>query len=166
MPDLLAHALIGYAVCLIASWRYNWLSQEYVTVGMAGVFIPDLAKADLLLGDGMIEQFLGIPFDWFALHTMGGVLVSILIGTVLVVAQERVRVAAVLALGAGTHLVADALLRTPTGRSYSIMWPLTRYKPPTPGWYLSTEPTPMVIALLVAIAVTLLSKRRRSSSTS
>ncbi|MFB6228334.1 MAG: hypothetical protein ABEH88_07170 [Halobacteriales archaeon] len=42
----------------------------------------------------------------------------------------------VLSIGAVSHLLADALLLKATGRSYPILWPLTRWQPPTPGLYL------------------------------
>lgn len=83
MPDLLAHALIAYTICTLLSWRYGWITPTYVTVGMAGAFIPDLATIDLIVSGELVEEMLGIPFDWFALHTAGGTLVSIAIGGLL-----------------------------------------------------------------------------------
>ena len=150
MPDLLAHALIAYAVGTLLSWRYDWLSPTYVTVVMAGAFIPDLAKADLAVEAETVAALLGVPFDWFALHTAGGVLLSIGIGVTVVAGEERRRVAVLLTLGALTHLLADALLLKPSGYAYPILWPLTRFHPPSPGLYLSTEPWPMVVAGIVA----------------
>lgn len=162
IPDLLAHALVAFTVSLVVSWRVNWITQPYVTVCMAGAFIPDLAKIDLVLENMLIEQILGIPFDWFALHTGGGAMLSVLIGGLIVVPRERLRVLAMLSLGAVSHLLADALLITPSGRSYPILWPLTRFTPPTPGLYLSTQPEPMVIAAGIAIGVWILTLRFRS----
>lgn len=150
MPDLLAHALIAYAVCTALAWRYEWLTPAYVTVGMAGAFIPDMTKVGLVVPSEVIENVLGVPFSWGGIHTTGGALVGVAIGVVLVSDRERRRVAALLALGAGTHLVADALLVKPTGHSYAVLWPFTRWHPPTPGLYLSTEPWPMVAAAVVA----------------
>lgn len=156
MPDLLAHVLLAYALFTALSWRFEWLNAQYVTAGMAGAVLPDLAKADLLVDDSVIEQVLGLPFDWFALHTLGGVFISALLGTVLVRHEERTRVFGLLVVGAATHLVADGLLRTPSGRSFSMLWPLLRYKPPTPGLYLSTEPGPTVLAFALALVVYLI----------
>ena len=164
MPDLLAHALIAYSLALALSWRYGWISSEYLTIAMAGAFIPDLAKAALVLPSPVIERALGTPFDWFALHTTGGVLVSIALGSLVVAPGERRRVVPLLTLGAASHLLADALLLTPSGRSYAVLWPLTRYHPPTPGLYLSTRPEPMIGALGVAIIFGLLTHYRRTSS--
>lgn len=160
MPDLLAHVLLAYALFGALSWRIEWINAQYVTVGMAGAVIPDLSKADLFIDDSLIEQVLEIPFDWFALHTAGGVLISVLIGTVLVEHDERKRVFGLLSVGAATHLLADSFLRTASGRSFSVLWPLSRYQPPTPGLYLSTEPGPTVIALALALLVYLISRHR------
>lgn len=160
MPDLLAHALLAYAVARILSWRYDWLTAQYVTVCMVGAFIPDLAKVELVLPSDVVERLLDVPFSWFGLHTGGAVLVSVLVGVVVVVPRERKRAFTLLALGGGTHLLADGLLQTPSGRSYAMFWPLTRYNPPTPGLYLSTEPGPTIVAAGVAVVVWLVTSRR------
>lgn len=165
MPDLLAHALIAYSLATSLSWRYEWLSPSYVTVAMAGAFIPDLTKISLLVSDSAIESMLGVPFDWFALHTLGGSLVSLAIGVVLVASSERRRVAALLGLGAASHLFADALLLNPSGRSYAVFWPLSYYHPPTPGLYLSTDPQPTIVAAAVAAVVFVAARRRRRRDT-
>ncbi len=163
MPDLLAHALLAYSLATVLSWRYDWLSPAYVTIVMAGAFIPDLTKIQLVLESGQVEALLGMPFDWGALHTTGGAFVSILIAVVLVVPAERMRVFTLLALGTASHLVADALLLTPSGRSYAVLWPLTRYHPPTPGLYLSTQPEPTVLTAGVAVLVWLATRYRTST---
>lgn len=160
MPDLLAHAFIAYAVCTTLAWRYDWISPAYVTVGMAGAFIPDMTKMVLVIPNAAVEQALGLPFDWSGVHTLGGAIVGVAIGVVLVSDRERRRVAALLALGAATHLVADALLLKPTGHSYAVLWPLTRWHPPTPGLYLSTQPWPMVVMAAVAAGTWYLVRRR------
>lgn len=165
MPDLLAHAFIAYTIGRQLSWRYEWLSPTYVTVVMAGAFIPDLTKVDLLLPSGTVEHLLGLPFDWFALHTAGSALVAVLIGTVVVAPRERRRALALLSVGSASHLVADGLLLNPSGRSYAMFWPLTRYHPPTPGLYLSTQPEPTVVTGLVAFAVWLLTRYRTRQET-
>lgn len=153
MPDLLAHAFIAYAIASVLSWRYEWLTPAYVTVAMAGAFIPDLAKVELLIRSETVEHFLGVPFDWFALHTAGGVAVAIALGVVVVAPCERLRVGLLLSLGASSHLLADGLLLNLSGRSYAMLWPLTQWHPPTPGLYLSTQPEPTLITGLIASAV-------------
>lgn len=160
MPDLLAHALLAYAVGTALSWRYGWIRSPHVTAVMAGAFIPDLAKVGIAVDSWTIERAVGLPFDWFGLHTVGGVLVSVVIGVAIVVDDERRRAALLLGLGAGSHLLADALLLKPSGRSDPLLWPLMGYAPPTPGLYLSTEPGPTVVAAALAIAVWAVTRRR------
>jgi hypothetical protein len=162
MPDLLAHALLAYAVCTVLSWRYGWLTPAYVTAGMAGAFIPDMMKIQLLVPDAAVEAILGSPFSWSGIHTAGGALVAVLLGAAVVAPRERRRVGTLLAVGAGSHLLADAFLLTPSGRSYEVLWPLLRYNPPTPGLYLSTRPEPTVVAGVVAAAVWLGTRRVRN----
>lgn len=164
MPDLLAHALVAYTLATVLSWRYEWLSPAYVTVAMAGAFVPDLTKVNLVLASGLVETVLHVPFDWSGLHTLGGSLVSLTVGVVLVARRERRRVAALLALGAASHLLADALLRNPSGHSYPLFWPLSYVHPPTPGLYLSTDPAPMVVAALTAGVVFVRSQWRTRES--
>lgn len=160
MPDLLAHALIAYTASLLLSWRYEWLTPAYTTVAMVGAFIPDMAKIRLLIPSSHVEHVLGIPFQWFAIHTTGGTIVAILIGVTIVTPKERKRVGLLLSLGAATHLIADAFLFSTSGRSYPIFWPLTRYHPPTPGLYLSTQPEPTIAAAAGALIVWLATRYR------
>jgi hypothetical protein len=150
MPDLLAHALFAYALAGVLSWRYEWLSSAHVTVAMVGAFVPDLTKVDLVLPGPVVEATLGVPFDWFALHTVGGSAASIAVGVLLVADRERRRAGLLLGIGAASHLLADAFLLNPSGRSYPLLWPLMRLAPPTPGLYLSTDPTPTLVAAVVA----------------
>jgi pimeloyl-ACP methyl ester carboxylesterase len=153
MPDLLAHALLAYSLGTLLSLRYAWLTPQYVTVVMAGAFVPDLTKIRLLVPSGQVQELLGIPFDWAALHTGGAAMVAVLVGSMVVPPAQRRRVTALLTLGAASHLTADALLLTSTGRSYAVFWPLTQYHPPTPGLYLSTSPIPTVLAAALAAVV-------------
>lgn len=159
MPDLLSHALIAYSLCTLLAVRYRWVSPRYVTVGMAGAFIPDIAKIDLLVDNALVGNALGVPFGWFGIHTLGGSIVGVCIGVVLVASSERRRVAALLSLGAASHLTADALLVKASGYSYPVLWPLTGYYPPTPGLYLSTDIWPSVVTGVLALGVWLLVRR-------
>ncbi len=117
---------------------------------MAGAFIPDLTNIKLVINSGTVEQLLGIPFGWGALHTAGGALVAVFIGVTIVAPHERRRVFALLSVGALSHPLADGLLQKPSGHSCAIVWPLTQYHPPTPGLYLSTQAEPMLVAATVA----------------
>lgn len=127
---------------------------------MTGAFVPDLAKVSLLISSHEMRQLLPIPFSWTPLHTLGGVLASVGLGVALVRHAERRRVAALLALGAVTHLAADSLLRTPTGTVGPLLWPVWTRPLPTPGIYLSTDPWPTFVVAVVAVLVTLVTRRR------
>ncbi|MFC5365319.1 metal-dependent hydrolase [Salinirubrum litoreum] len=160
MPDLFAHAVIGYCLGTALSFRYDWLTPTYVTVVMAGAFVPDVAKIFLLVPDAVVSDALGLPFSWFALHTVGGSAVAVLIGVVLVAGEERRRVLGLLSLGTASHLVADALLLTATGYSKPMWWPVAHVGLPSPGLYLSSEPTPLFVASAVAVVLWALRRRR------
>jgi len=160
MPDLLAHVFLGYTIFRVLSWRYDWLTRPYVTAGMAGACIPDITKVSLLLPASTVEQLLGIPFSWSPIHRLGGVILCVLVGGVLVDDRRWSKVLLVLLGGAGSHLFADALLTKATGRSYDVFWPLTRWQPPTPGLYLSTQPEPTLVTGLLAAIVWLVSVQR------
>lgn len=159
MPDLLTHAFIAYIIGTALSWRFEWLTPRYVTVVMAGAFIPDLAKISLLLLGDRVAAFLDLPFSWFAFHTVGGALLCVLIGVVLVPSTERRRVFGLLSLGAGSHLIADTFLIKAYGHSYPLLWPLTTYAPPTPGLYLSTDMWPAVITGTVSLGLWAITRR-------
>jgi hypothetical protein len=165
MPDLLTHALLGYSLGTVLSWRYGWLEPRYVSVVMAGVFLPDLAKVELVLPGALLEAHLGVPFDWYGVHTAGGALLALLVGVVLVPTEERRRVFALLSLGAASHLVADAFLLKASGRSSPLLWALTDYAPPTPGIYLSSDVWPSVVFGALALALWILDRTVVRSTT-
>ena len=66
---------------------------------------------------------------------------------------RRPKTLLVLSLGAASHLLADLLLANASGRAFPILWPITRWQPPTPGLYLSTQPEPTIVTGLLAAAV-------------
>lgn len=151
MPDLLAHVLFAYAVVRIASWRWTWITPAHVTIAMVGATVPDVSKIDLFMDDDWLEVLLGASVDWYALHTIGGVFVSIFVGALLVVPSERRRAFRLLAVGAASHLLLDLFLRTASGlSSYPIFWPITYYRPLTPGLYLSTDWWPTAATAILA----------------
>lgn len=160
MPDLLAHVFIAYSICRVASWRIEWLTTPYVTLGMVGAFIPDIVKINLVFPSARIEEMLGVPFDWGSLATGGGTLLSVCIGVVLLSSNERRQGGLLLGIGAVSHLLADSLLLTPTGRSVQLFWPLSQYRVPSPGLYLSTQPEPMFVTGAIALLVWAIHRHR------
>lgn len=112
---------------------------------MVGAFIPDILKIGLVFPGETVEGMLGVPFDWGSLATDGGTLLSVCIGLVLLRSSERRQGGLFLGVGAGSRLLADSLLPTPTGRSVQLIWPLSQYRVPSPGLYLSTQSEPMFL---------------------
>lgn len=161
MPDMLTQVLVGYALGTALAWRYDWMRPAHVTAVMAGVLVPDLNRMELLVDSYAVETALGVPFDWGAFHTLGGVTVAILLGALLAVRGQRRRLVPLFAVGAGSHLALDAFLYSPSGRGYDVLWPLTQYHPPSPGLYMSTDPWTAAVALVVAAAVYVEDQRRR-----
>ncbi len=90
----------------LLSLRYDWLTGEYVTMGMAGAFIPDMAKIKLLVDSATVEAARH-PFDWLGVHTLGGAFVAVLVGAVVVNRSDRRRVVGLLSLGAASHQFAE-----------------------------------------------------------
>jgi len=163
VPDLLTHVFVGYTLATVLRVRFDWLSPAYVTVCMAGALLPDTAKLYLVVPDAAVATLSGMPFSWYVLHTLGGVAVGVSVGGVLARRADRLRVAGLLSLGAGSHLAADGLLLTASGHSKPMLWPVARVGLPTPGLYLSTEPMPLLVAGVAAVAVSLSVRRARSA---
>lgn len=162
MPDLLAHVLFAYGICTFLSLRYDWISPHYRTIGMLGALIPDFYKIYLLVPNVTVESLVGLPFNWFALRTGGGVVIAALMAAMVFVSSEQRRGLSVLLLGAASHLVLDLFLTTPTGHAFPILWPLTSYRPLTPNLYQSTQPTvtmAFIVFAFVAFAVVYLANR-------
>lgn len=153
MPDLLTHVLLAYVIATLLSMRSEWLTPQLVTIAMLGAMVPDFGKIYLVVSNSEVESLLGLPFDWLAIHKLGGALVAITIGAMLTSSDQRRRVFLLLTLGAGSHLFLDALLLTPSGYSYAIFWPLSTYHPPTPNLYLSSDRWPALVSGVAAVSV-------------
>lgn len=153
MADLLTHVFVAYIIAVVLSFRYEWITSPHVTVCMMGSMLPDMTKISLVLSSEQVEAALGIPFDWYALHTVGGSFVSVLIGTVLVPSTYRKRVFALLAIGAISHLVLDAFLFKPSGYMSPMLWPLTDYRFAIDGFYLSSDRWSAVVSGVLATIV-------------
>ena len=56
---------------------------------MVGAIILDFTKISLLVPSARVEAVLGIPFDWGAIHMLGGTLVAMLSGALLTSPAHR-----------------------------------------------------------------------------
>jgi hypothetical protein len=156
MPDLLTHVLLAAALTLLARRRWKWATEPYAVVAMAGALIPDVNHVAGLVSPAAVETTLGVSVGWGALQTGGGVALLVGLAALTVTPTERRRVLTLLALGAGSHLLADMGIRVASGRSQSVLWPLTRYQPPSPGLYTSAELWPLGGAAALAVGAWLL----------
>lgn len=153
MADLLTHIFVGYTIGMVLTWKYDKLKSAHVTAVMVGSTLPDLVRIRLLLDPVKIEQVLGIPFSWGPLHTAGGVIIIVAIGSLLSVPKEFKVIFILLLIGAASHLLLDALLISVSGYSYAVLWPFLDFHPPTPGLYLSTDVWPAMITGIIALLV-------------
>ncbi|QLG27384.1 metal-dependent hydrolase [Halorarum halophilum] len=145
MPDILTHVLVGYCLATLLSLRDDRITPPYVTVAMLGTLLPDLTKIELLVPSMVVEQAIGLPFSWFAIHTPFGSLLAASVGALLVAPHHRRQVLALLLLGAFSHHALDAMLLNVTGSSYPLLWPLSTYHIPSPGLYLSSDRWPALL---------------------
>lgn len=162
MADLLTHVLSVYVVLTVASWRIDRIRPRWVAVGMCGGAIPDLVKVDLVVDSATVERVLGFPFTWGAVSTLGGVV--LLAGAIALAFDDRHRRRAFAFLLAGgvTSLVLDGLRVYADGRASPWLYPLTRWRPPTPSLYVTSDPRIVVVAVAVAAVVFALDRRRES----
>ena len=159
MADLLTHLLAPYILLTVASWRVDWLDQRWVVVGMGGAAIPDLVKIGIVLDERVVEAFLGVPFSYMPVSTLGGVL---LLAGVITVAFERRRwrrVFGLVTFGGLTSLLLDGMRVYADGRASAWLYPFTNWRPPTPSLYVSSDPTVLVVALLAAGTVAVIDRQ-------
>jgi membrane-bound metal-dependent hydrolase YbcI (DUF457 family) len=159
MADLLSHVLIAFIVFTVAGWAVDWLGRRWVAVGMVGAILPDLDLAEVLVDGSVVSRSIGLPFDWGAIHTLGGVLLLAAAGAVLFerAAQRR---RAFLLLGAGgiVHLAVDGTKAWADGANGVSLYPFSWWRNPTPGLYAPGDRRVLVVAVVVAGAVWLLDR--------
>jgi hypothetical protein len=153
MADLLTHVLTAYVLAALLSLRDDRLTPATTTAAMVGGLVPDLDRIGLVVPASAVEASLGVPVGWDAFATVGGVAVALGLGTLAVPPRLRRRTAAMLALGALSHLCLDYLLVFPSGYSHAYLWPVTAAGLPGPGLYLSSARWPAAVAVVVAGAV-------------
>ena len=161
MADLLTHVLAAYALATVASWRYEWLTGQWIAAVMIGALLPDLNRIGLLVTDATLEATLGVAFDIDAIHTLGGAVLLAGAGA-MVVADRHRRVFALLLAGALSHLLVDGVKAYADGAAGVWLYPFTWYRHPTPNLYVSSDPRVLVAAVAVALAVTVVDRALES----
>jgi membrane-bound metal-dependent hydrolase YbcI (DUF457 family) len=121
---------------------------------MVGAIVPDLTRLDLIVDDSVISQFLGVPFDLRALATLGGIVLVSTAGAILFpTRRERLRAFVLLLAGGGSHLLIDAMKAYADGANGTVLYPLSWWRNPTPGWYVSADRWVLVLAILCTLGV-------------
>ncbi|MXR50410.1 metal-dependent hydrolase [Halovenus sp. WSH3] len=153
MADGLSHVLLAFGLFTATGWVIGWLDRRWIAVGMVGSLLPDLSRLDLILDDSTISRVVGIPFDWGGVHTLGGVVLLGALGAVLFeTRQEQRRGFGLLVAGGCSHLLVDAVKRWADGAGNVPLYPVSWWRPPTPGLYVSADR--WVLGVAVAVAVT------------
>ena len=153
MPDWVTHVLVAYALATGLSVRYAWIGPQHVTLCLLGALVPDLAKIELVVPSSAVSAVLGVPWDWAALHTLGGTLIVVaLIGLALAPDRRREGVG-FLALGAASHHALDLALTQSGEVTYRFLWPVSTAQLPASGYFRSGDLELVVVAALFAAAV-------------
>lgn len=160
MADLFTHILVGYVLGVTLSWRYELISYPFVTAVMIGATLPDLSRIGLVVPEETMTAFLGLPFTWSPLHSVGGTLLVVCIGALLVPNAYRRVVFGCVAVGAGSHYVLDFLLYKPSGVTSPLLWPFVAHGFAVDGFYLSSDRWPFVAATVLAGLVWIVDRRR------
>lgn len=165
MAEVFSHVLLVFIVLTIVSWRVGWLERKWVAVGMIGAIFPDLTRFELLVPSHMVETVHGIPFGWGGLATLGGVFVLAGMGAVLFATRrEQLRGFGLLLFGGMSHLLVDAVKSWADGYNGAFLYPLTWWRNPTPGLYVSADWWVFVVVLASALVVYLLDQRIKAKN--
>lgn len=157
MADLLTHVLVTYSVLTVASWYVDRLDQRWIAVAMGGSAIPDLVKARIVIDDDIIETLLGIPFNYAAISTLGGVVVIAAAITMLFARDHWRLTYGYLVLGGISSLLVDGMRVFADGRANQWLFPFTWWRPPTPSLYVTSD---LRIAVGVILVTALIAGRQ------
>ena len=158
MPDLLTHVLLAY-VAGAAAVRWTDIADRHLPVVLVGAAAPDAMKATVLLGLTTGTAF-GIPYSFWGLHTLGGVVVLSGLGAMTLTAGERRTGFGLLAYGGLTHLVLDLFVIRVDGVAPPYLFPVSGWLPPAANLYASTDLWTIPVALALALSVWVLRRRR------
>lgn len=161
MAELLTHVLVAFILLRVASWRYDWLTPKWITLGMVGALFPDLNRIDMILDSDVVEAVLGIPWGWSAIHTLGGVLLLSACGALLFTDRSKqLRAFGLMLVGAISHLALDAVKMWADGYNGVYLYPITWWRNPTPGWYVSADRWLLVVAIALTVVVVVIEYAR------
>jgi len=151
MPDLLAHVLAAY-VLGAAVVALTDVPDRHLPVAMVGAAAPDAMKATVLLGitSGTVA---GVPYSFWAVHTLGGVVALAGIGALTIRASDRRTTLALLLAGGASHLLLDLFVIRADGVAPPYLFPVSGWLPPTATVYASTDLWPTAVALALALVV-------------
>lgn len=162
MPDLLTHVLIAYVVGA-AVVRWMGASDRYLPAVLVGAVAPDGMKAtvppEIVAGTA-----LGLPYSFWGLHTLGGVVVLSGIGAVTLRASDRRPGFRFLLCGGVSHLVLDLFVIRVDGVAPPYLFPVLGWLPPAVNLYASTDLWTIPVATALALPVWMV--RRRNSAAS
>jgi len=162
MADLLSTVLVTYAAFTIASWWIDGLDRRWIVVAMGGAAIPDLVKIRILVEADVIENALGLPFDYAPVASVAGVAVAAGIIALCFGEQWRRKAYAVLVAGGGFSLLIDGMRVYADGFAGFYLYPLW-VRPPTPNLFVSSDPAVLVVALLISVMTFGLDRWRTST---
>lgn len=158
MPDLLTHVLFAYVVGAAAVW-WTGRPDRYLPPVLVGAAAPDAMKATVLL-DVVAGTAVGVPYSFWGLHTLGGVVVLSGIGAVTLRASDRRAGLAFLLCGGVTHLLLDAFVLRVDGVAPPYLFPVSGWLPPAANLYSSTDLWTIPAALALAVPVWVARRRR------
>lgn len=165
MAELLTHVLVVYVVLTIVSWRVDWLDRGWISVAMGGAVLPDLVKLRLVVEPEVISSLFGVPFSYRALGTMGGVVVTAGLVTLLFDRRHWRRIYGLLVAGGALSILLDGLRMWADGRASTYLYPfLPTVRPPTPSLYVTADPRVTLLAVALAGLVFAADYARRNRS--
>lgn len=160
MAEMLSTVLVTYAAFTIASWWIDGLDRRWIVVAMGGAAIPDLVKIRILVDADVIENAIGLPFDYSPVASVAGVAVVAGIIALFFGEQWRRKAYTVLVAAGAFSLVIDGLRVYADGFANFYLYPLW-IRPPTPGLFVSSDPAVLVVALAVCVVIFVIDRWKR-----
>lgn len=167
MAEWVTHVSLAYALFTVVGWYVDWLDDKWIAVGIVGSILPDLNRLGLVVSGDTITAVTGVPFHWGGINSLGGALLLSAIGAMLfTTARQQRRSFLLLFSGALSHLLVDLPQPYADGRMLTnvYLFPLSTWRPPTPGWYVSADRWVVVVALAIALSVFVIDHYRTTTT--